>query len=134
MPDNLVILFMFSILASLGIVRFANVLLTHSGLLLPGSSLVELTPYVYFIIHGLPLVVLWLFHRNEPAVVLNAQSPAIVQFIENNGLTAMEAEILKLVIRGASNREIAERNFISPHTVRNHIYNWQPTSIRSVRC
>ncbi|MCW8885288.1 MAG: helix-turn-helix transcriptional regulator [Motiliproteus sp.] len=110
----------------------AYVLLTYSGLFLPGSSLVELTPYVYFIIHGLPLVVLWLFHQNEPRVVLYSQAPGILKFIEANGLTAKEAEILKQVISGASNREIAERSFISPHTVRNHIYNiYNKTGIRN---
>jgi DNA-binding CsgD family transcriptional regulator len=110
----------------------AYVLLTYSGLLLPGSSMVELTPYVYFIIHGLPLVVLWLFHQHEPSVVLHAQSPGILKLIANHGLTAKEAEILKQVISGATNREIAERSFISPHTVRNHIYNiYNKTGIRN---
>lgn len=108
------------------------VLMTYSGLLVPGSSLVELTPYVYFIIHGLPLVVLWLFHHKEPAAVLNTRSTAINCFIEEHGLTAKEADILRLAISGASNREIAEQSFISPHTVRNHIYNiYNKTGIRN---
>ena len=108
------------------------VFMTYSGVLLPGSSLVELSPYVYFIIHGLPLIVLWVFHYREPAAISNTKSPAIGRFIEKHGLTAREADILRLVISGASNREIAERNFISPHTVRNHIYNiYNKTGIRN---
>jgi DNA-binding CsgD family transcriptional regulator len=108
------------------------VFMAYSGTLIPGSSIVELTPYVYFIIHGLPLVALWLFHHSEPAAVLKTGSPSIVQFIEDHALTAKESDILKQIIRGASNREIAEQNHVSPHTVRNHIYNiYNKTGIRN---
>jgi len=108
------------------------VFMAYSNFLLPHSSMVELTPYVYFIIHGLPLLMLWLFHRNEPAAVLNTDSSNINRFIETHALTAKEADILKQIIRGASNREIAEQSFISPHTVRNHIYNiYNKTGIRN---
>jgi len=37
------------------------------------------------------------------------------------GLTRREAEILEAVAAGATNREIAERFWISPHTVRTHL-------------
>ncbi len=108
------------------------VLVAYSASLRPGSLVVELTPYVYFIIHGLPLLVLWLFHQNEPATAVNTDIPNIIQFIEEHGLTAKEADILRQIIRGASNREIAEKSFISPNTVRNHIYNiYNKTGIRN---
>ena len=108
------------------------VLAAYSGSLLAGRSLVELTPYIYFIIHGLPLLVLWLFHQNEPPAVVNTELPNIIRFIEKHGLTSKEADILKQIIRGASNREIAENTFISPNTVRNHIYNiYNKTGIRN---
>lgn len=104
----------------------------YSQMLLPGSSLVQLTPYIYFIIHGLPLIVLWLFHQNEPAAVINTNATNIGKFIETHALTAKEADILKQIIHGASNREIAEQFCISPHTVRNHIYNiYNKTGIRN---
>jgi DNA-binding NarL/FixJ family response regulator len=38
-------------------------------------------------------------------------------------LTEREAEILRLIAQGASNREIAERLFISEKTVKNHVSN-----------
>ena len=108
------------------------VLVAYSASLLPGRSVVELTPYVYFIIHGFPLLVLWIFHQNEPAAVVNTDVPNIIQFIAEHGLTAKEADILKQIIRGASNREIAKNSFISPNTVRNHIYNiYNKTGIRN---
>jgi DNA-binding CsgD family transcriptional regulator len=108
------------------------VFVAYSGLFLPGRSLLELAPYIYFIIHGLPLLALWLFHQNEPVAVLNTGTRGIEKFIEKYALTPKEADILKQVIRGASNREIAEYSNLSPHTVRNHIYNiYNKTGIRN---
>jgi len=108
------------------------VLVAYSTYLFPGSLMVGLTPYLYFIIHGLPLIVLWHFHQNEPQAVLDTDQPNITRFIGEHNLTAKEADILKQIIRGASNREIAEQSFISPNTVRNHIYNiYNKTGIRN---
>jgi ligand-binding sensor domain-containing protein/DNA-binding CsgD family transcriptional regulator len=43
--------------------------------------------------------------------------------IEGYGLTAREQEILRLILRGESNKEIEKKLFISASTVRNHISN-----------
>jgi LuxR family transcriptional regulator of csgAB operon len=40
-----------------------------------------------------------------------------------NSLSKREIEILNLVMIGATNKDIAEKLFISPHTVKSHVYN-----------
>ena len=42
---------------------------------------------------------------------------------ERYGVTPREREVISLVITGRSNREITEDLFISPETVKKHIYN-----------
>ncbi|MFC1492733.1 response regulator transcription factor [candidate division KSB1 bacterium] len=39
------------------------------------------------------------------------------------GISRREREIAELILRGLKNQEIENRLFISPHTVKNHIYN-----------
>jgi DNA-binding CsgD family transcriptional regulator/streptogramin lyase len=43
--------------------------------------------------------------------------------IESYDLTAREREILRLVLQGASNKDVERKLFISASTVRNHLYN-----------
>jgi DNA-binding CsgD family transcriptional regulator len=96
------------------------------------SAFLLLSPYLYFIANGLPIVALWVHHLSQPLPVLSADAPKLTRFIEDNALTPREADILKKIIRGASNKEIAEQSFISPHTVRNHIYNiYRKTGIKN---
>ncbi len=54
-------------------------------------------------------------HPTEPAALDDSGS------IEN--LTEREIEVLRLIARGATNREIAERLFISEGTVKSHVSN-----------
>jgi DNA-binding CsgD family transcriptional regulator len=42
---------------------------------------------------------------------------------EKTGLSMREVDILRLVVSGASNEEIAQRLFISSNTVKTHLYN-----------
>ena len=96
------------------------------------STFISLSPYLYFIANGLPIVALWIYHQSQPLPVLSADAPKLTRFIEANALTPREADILKKIIRGASNKEIAGQSFISPHTVRNHIYNiYRKTGIKN---
>ena len=50
-------------------------------------------------------------------------APNLDEFIEKYLITAREAEILRLILQGANNKDIAKKLFISASTVRNHIYN-----------
>jgi DNA-binding NarL/FixJ family response regulator len=58
----------------------------------------------------------------EPAVIAPA-TPAFVGVSELSPLTEREREILALLARGASNREISETLYIAGGTVKNHLSN-----------
>lgn len=45
------------------------------------------------------------------------------EFLEEHDISAREHEIIELLVKGLSNREIAEKLFISPNTVKTHIKN-----------
>lgn len=56
--------------------------------------------------------------------------PSLMEEIDNidhenlkKGLTPREIEILKLISKGYSNKEIAQKLFLSEKTVKNHVYN-----------
>jgi DNA-binding CsgD family transcriptional regulator len=44
-------------------------------------------------------------------------------FLVRYGISEREREIIELMIKGLSNREIGEKLFISAQTVKNHVYN-----------
>jgi TolB-like protein/DNA-binding CsgD family transcriptional regulator/Tfp pilus assembly protein PilF len=51
---------------------------------------------------------------------------------EQYGITAREGEIVRLLIEGRTNEEIAARLFISDHTVKNHVHNvYQKLGVRN---
>lgn len=54
------------------------------------------------------------------------------KMVEEFHLTAREKEILELLIKGSSNKQIESDLFISSHTVKNHIYNiYQKLGVKS---
>lgn len=65
-----------------------------------------------------PGIVKKLLHKFPPAASIEPPNPPTVQ-----ELTPREMEVLKLIATGASNREIAQKLFISEGTVKNHVTN-----------
>ena len=67
-----------------------------------------------------------LTRRVETVVVREVMVPAPLEFVrdetkvESLGITPRELEILELIAAGLSNREIAERVYVSENTVKTH--------------
>jgi DNA-binding CsgD family transcriptional regulator len=61
------------------------------------------------------------FYRPIPAGTF--EGPKLSLLCERYGLSNREGEILGLLLRGKSNKEIERDLYISPYTVRNHIHN-----------
>jgi NarL family two-component system response regulator LiaR len=67
-----------------------------------------------------------LTRHTETVVVREVMVPAPANFerdeskVESLGITPRELEILQLIAEGLSNREIAERAFVSENTVKTH--------------
>jgi DNA-binding CsgD family transcriptional regulator len=61
--------------------------------------------------------------RPTTAVVIDTANPAEVApiIVDAYDLTEREREVTRLVARGAGTREIADRLYLSPHTVRDHL-------------
>ena len=64
---------------------------------------------------------LTVFDPRVHATLLAATSPAAASPDPPDGLTQREVEILGLIARGLTNGEIAERLFLSSHTIKTHI-------------
>ena len=66
---------------------------------------------------------LWVSREILTKVILENRGREDTHKAEASLLTAREIEILTLIAAGTKNEEIAEQLYISPHTVRTHIYN-----------
>lgn len=110
------------------------------GLLIGGLKLIEyrwlVVEYSVEIYGGLVAAIfaglgIWLglkLTRNVATVVVReVVVPATAEFVrdqgkvESLGLTPRELEILELIAQGLSNREIAERAYVSENTVKTHL-------------
>jgi tetratricopeptide (TPR) repeat protein/DNA-binding CsgD family transcriptional regulator len=82
----------------------------------------------------------WFFRRKPPEAALRFKSgDAFAACAEKLGVTAREAEIVRLLLEGKDSKRITEDLFISDHTVKNHIHHiYQKLGIRNriqlVRC
>lgn len=110
------------------------------GVLIAGLKLVEyrwlVVEYRVEICGGIVAVVfasvgIWLGLKltktRETVVVREVMVPAPVDFVRDQrklqslGITPRELEVLELIAEGLSNREIAERVFVSENTVKTHL-------------
>ena len=66
---------------------------------------------------------LWYPRRVLEQHLLSSQAPQWAQGSRLSGLTKREREILSLLASGMSNQDIAQKLYISPHTVKTHAYN-----------
>jgi DNA-binding NarL/FixJ family response regulator len=65
---------------------------------------------------------IWLSREILAEAATNSTRKRIPVVDNKAGLTSREMEILALVSVGANNDDIAEKLFISPHTVKTHLY------------
>lgn len=70
------------------------------------------------------------YYRHSISVIVDRGD--LKRFYEEHSISRREKEIAELILTGKSNRDIEHRLFISPHTVKNHIYNlYQKTGVSS---
>ena len=87
----------------------------------------ELPTKLYVLIIGVLFLTLGIgfglyFTRRETVVKVVEKEPE-VKGHPNDLLTTRETELLTLLAKGLSNREISERIFVSEHTVKKHLSN-----------
>jgi len=82
-----------------------------------------------FVASGIATVVRMWMKLKSAFIVAGDRADSV---IDSYDLTAREQEILRLILQGASNKDIEQKLFISASTVRNHIYNiYQKLGVRN---
>ena len=88
---------------------------------------------IWIVLHGTPLVA---SGARRAAVIVEPAHPARITplLMSAYGLTEREQQVTKLVLRGDSTAEIAERLVVAPHTVQEHLKKiFEKTGVRSRR-
>jgi DNA-binding CsgD family transcriptional regulator len=69
---------------------------------------------------------------NKNSLAFVANETDLAEICEKFGVSSRQMEIIRLILSGKSNKDIADVLFIAPHTVKNHIYNlYQKLGIKS---
>ena len=83
----------------------------------------------------LPIIAgLLYWHRVRVKIISHklVKKAMLDNYLVHHNISTRELEIVHLIIKGKSNKEIEEKLFISSHTVKNHIYNiYQKLNIKS---
>lgn len=70
------------------------------------------------------------YHAHSISTI--ADKGVLEGFFEKHNISKREKEIAELILQGKSNKDIEHQLFISPHTVKNHIYSlYQKTGVKS---
>lgn len=91
----------------------------------PGSSFRWIAPICLLLANVSPILVLRRILRRYGRPILPEMfgDPRMNEFRERFQLSPREGEILDLLLKGKSNKDIERELFVSPHTVRNHVHN-----------
>lgn len=81
--------------------------------------------FSFFVVNLPPLTYLILSLKKYPVESsrLFSQNSDLENFFVVHKISNREKEIIQLILEGMSNADIEEKLYISPHTVKNHIYN-----------
>jgi DNA-binding CsgD family transcriptional regulator len=94
----------------------------------------EFDPLILLIINICLVLWLHLYYLNYQRNIINSGDYMIFvrNFIEKFGISKRETEIIELIIKGKTNKEIEDILYISFNTVKNHIYNiYKKTGVNS---
>lgn len=76
-----------------------------------------------FVLNLLPVYWTWMFFRPQFGASMAERGDNIGAYLLQQRVTPREAEIVELLLEGKTNHDIELNLCISPHTVKNHIYN-----------
>lgn len=129
---ELVLLWSLALFGAVGFIEtMINVVVTASQpmvVLAPaaGDLLVSTVPYVFFAVVLIYYFGSYLLAEARPVGTLSGS------FVEQYGISPREQEVVLLINQGLSNREIAEKLFVSVATVKTHAHNiYEKTGAKS---